>query len=141
MTREGLTLVSTSCIVLSGLALLAGWILIRDPRRVAAHRTMMLVATALAGLFLVTYVTRWALFGSAPFQGTGGWRVLYLAVLAPHVVLAIAVGPLALRQIRLGLDGRNLAAHRRLGRVLAPMWLFVAASGWFVWWMLYRFPG
>jgi putative membrane protein len=140
MTREGLTLLSTSCIVLSGVALLAGWVLIRDPRRVTAHRNAMLVATTLAGLFLVTYVTRWALFGSAAFAGTGAWRVLYLAILVPHVLLAIAVGPLALRQIRLGLGARDLPAHRRLGRVLAPMWLFVAASGWAIWWMLYRFP-
>jgi putative membrane protein len=137
MTREGLTLLSTACIVASGASLLVGWWLIRARRAVDAHRVAMLAATALAGLFLVAYVTRWATFGTKLFAGTGGWRAVYLAVLAPHVVLAAVVGPLALRQIQLARRGA-FAAHRRLGRLLVPMWAFVAGSGWVVYWMLYR---
>ena len=138
MTVEGLTLVSTGCIVASGVALLAGWFLIRVPRRVAWHRNVMLLATGLAASFLVAYVTRWALFGTKHFEGTGGWRTLYFANLVPHVILAIAVGPLAVRLIWLALSKRDFRAHRRLARVTLPIWLYVAASGWIVYYMLYR---
>jgi putative membrane protein len=137
MSLETLTRISTTCIVGSGVCLLVGWFFIRVPRRVAWHRAAMLLATALAGAFLVAYVTRWSLYGSKPFAGTGVWRTLYVANLVPHVILAIAVGPLAIRLIRLALRG-EFAAHRRLARITLPIWLYVAASGWIVYYMLYR---
>ena len=138
MSLEALTRLSTACIVASGLALLVGWFMIRVPRRVEWHRNVMLLATAFAGAFLVAYVTRWVLHGSKRFAGTGIWRTLYFANLIPHVILAIVVGPLAIRLIRLALVRRDFPAHRRLARVTLPIWLYVAASGWIVYYMLYR---
>ncbi len=137
MSLEALTRLSTACIVGSGLCLLVGWYLIRVPHRIAWHRNTMLLATALAGAFLVAYVTRWSLYGSKPFAGAGVWRTIYFANLIPHVILAIVVGPLAIRLIRLALR-EEFAAHRRLARVTLPIWLYVAASGWLVYYMLYR---
>jgi putative membrane protein len=137
MSLATLTMLSTACIVLSGASLLVGWYLIRWRRDRTAHRNAMLTATALAGLFLVFYVTRWAMFGSKPFDGTGGWRAFYLAVLVPHVLLAIAVGPMALRLIQLALWREDFAAHRRLAKVTLPVWLFVAGSGWLIYYLLY----
>lgn len=137
MSLQTLTVLSTSCIVLSGASLVVGWYLIRFRRDRAAHRNAMLTATALAGLFLVLYVTRWALFGSKPFDGTGAWRAIYLAILVPHVLLAIAVGPMAVRLIQLAMVREDFAAHRRLARVTLPIWLFVAASGWVIYYLLY----
>lgn len=138
MSLEQLSSLSTTLIVASGLCLLAGWYCIRGPRLVTAHRTAMLLATVLAAAFLVAYVTRWAMYGSKPFDGTGIWRAVYLAILVPHVVLAILVGPLALRMIWLAVARQDWPAHRRLGRVTVPIWLVVAGSGWAVYWMLYR---
>lgn len=137
MSLRTLTVASTACIVLSGASLLVGWYLIRWRRDRAAHRNAMLTATAFAGLFLVCYVTRWALFGSKPFAGTGGWRPVYFAILVPHVLLATAVGPLAIRLIQLAMWRQDFPAHRRLARVTLPIWLFVAASGWAVYYLLY----
>lgn len=137
MSQSLLTTLSTSFIVASGLSLLVGWWLIRR-RRIAAHRNTMLTATVLAGCFLVAYVTRWYLYGSKAFEGTGGWRVLYLSILAPHILLAIVVGPLALYLIYLALRKKDFATHRRLARITLPIWLFVAASGWVIYWMLYE---
>lgn len=137
MSLATLTTLSTSAIVASGLALLLGWWLIRR-QRVIAHRNTMLSATLLAGVFLVLYVTRWYLYGSKPFAGTGGWRTLYLAILVPHVLLAIAVGPMALRLIWLALRAKDFSRHRRLARWTLPIWLFVAASGWVIYFMLYE---
>jgi putative membrane protein len=137
MSLEALTLLSTTFIVGSGAALLLGWTFIRA-RRIHWHRNTMLTATALAGCFLAAYVTRWALYGSKLFEGTGGWRVLYLSILAPHILLAMAVGPLAAWLIWLALGKKDYTAHRRLARWTLPIWLFVAASGWVIWFMLYK---
>jgi putative membrane protein len=137
MSLQTLTVLSTACIVLSGVSLLVGWYLIRWRRERTAHRNAMLTATAFAALFLVFYVTRWYVFGSKSFEGTGGWRVLYLSILAPHIVLAIAVGPLAVRLIQLALVREDFVAHRRLARITLPIWLFVAASGWLIYYLLY----
>lgn len=137
MSQELLTRFTSGSIVLSGLTLLAGWLVIRRRRDIQLHRRLMLTATALAAVFLVAYVYRWSLYGSKPFAGTGAWRGAYLAILLPHILLAIAVGPLALRMIYLAQSRRDFAAHRRLGRITVPLWLFVAASGWAIYWLLY----
>jgi putative membrane protein len=138
MSLQTLTQMSTACIVLSGASLLLGWYFIRWRKDMVRHRNAMLAATTFAGLFLVVYVTRWSVFGSKPFAGTPGWRVVYLATLVPHVILAIAVGPLAARLIYLALRKRDFAAHRRLARITLPIWLFVAASGWLIYYLVYH---
>lgn len=136
MSQQHLTLFSTSCIVASGISLIFGWWTIRR-QRVSAHRSFMLSATAFAGLFLVAYVTRWYLYGSKPFEGAGGWKIFYLANLAPHILLAMIVGPLALYQIYLALGPKDFDRHRKLGRITVPIWLYVAASGWLIYFLLY----
>lgn len=137
MSLRALTLLSTSCIVASGLGLLCGWYFIRARRDAIAHRNAMLAAAAFATLFLVFYATRWGLYGTKPFAGTGAWRALYLGILVPHIVLAAALAPLALRLIYLALYRRDFARHRRLGRITLPVWLYVAASGWAIYYLLY----
>lgn len=139
MSLQALTALSTSCIVLSGASLLVGWYFIRVRGRSAiiAHRNSMLAASGLAALFLVFYVTRWSLYGSKPFDGSGGWRVFYVSMLVPHILLAIAVAPMAIRLLYLALGTRDFAAHRRLARVTLPVWLYVAASGWLIYYLLY----
>ena len=137
MSLRFLTLLSTACIVLSGASLLVGWYFIRARRDRILHRNAMLTATSFAGLFLVFYVTRWSLYGSKPFDGTGGWRTFYFVNLVPHIILAMALGPLALRLIQLALRKRDYAAHRRLAKITLPIWLYVAGSGWLSYYLLY----
>ena len=137
MSLQDLTRLSTTFIVMSGLSLLAGWWFIRIQRHVVRHRNAMLVATSFAGAFLVAYVTRNVLYGSKSFPGAGVWRIVYFANLIPHVILAMAVGPLAGRLLWLALVRRDFAAHRRLARITLPIWLYVAASGWLIYYMLY----
>jgi putative membrane protein len=138
MTLEQLTLLSTTFIVLSGLSLLLGWYFIRERKNRTLHQYTMLGATLFAALFLLAYMTRWGLYGSKPFEGDGIWKVLYYLVLFPHILLAIAVGPLALYLIYLALWKGNFGLHRKFARITLPVWLFVAASGWAIYFMLYR---
>jgi putative membrane protein len=137
ISQANLTAFTTACITLSGLSVLAGWYLIRVRHSIDAHRLTMLAATVFAAVFLVGYVTRWSMYGSKPFDGTGIWRAVYVGTLLPHVLLAIVLGPLVLRLLWLALRKRDFVAHRRLARVTLPIWLYVAASGWLIYYMLY----
>jgi uncharacterized membrane protein YozB (DUF420 family) len=66
---------------------------------------------------------------------------VYLAILGTHVPLAAAVPVLALRMFFLAWKGR-FDAHRRLGRVTLPIWLYVSVTGVVIYLMLYvLFPG
>ena len=138
MTLEKLSIISTTFIVLSGLSLLLGWYFVRWRKNINQHKNTMLTATVFAGLFLVAYVTRWYLYGSKAFEGTGGWRIFYLVNLVPHIIFAIAVGPLALYLIYLSWYKRDFRTHRKIARFTLPMWLYVASSGWLIYYLLYQ---
>lgn len=137
MTLADLTFWSTTCIVLSGVTLLCGWFFIRVRHDVALHRNTMLAAATFAALFLVLYVTRWSLYGSKHFTGQGLWRIVYFSNLVPHIIFAMLLGPLVLRLLYLALRKRDFRAHKRLARYVLPMWLYVAVSGWLIFYMLY----
>lgn len=132
--KDTVALINTLQIVASGLALVVGRIAIAR-RNIPVHKASMLTATAFAALFLVTYVVRWGVWGSTPFQGQGGVRTFYFALLIVHSIIAVVVIPFvwgALKHARAG----DFTAHKRRARVAFPLWLFSAASGWVIWWML-----
>ena len=59
----------------------------------------MLSACGASALFLVSYLTRIALTGTHRFPGEGTLRVVYLAVLTSHTILAALAAPLVLRTL------------------------------------------
>ena len=125
---------------LAAVLLVIGWICIRRGS-VKAHRAAMVAAFAVSCVFLVSYLTRYALEGTHRFAGPDSVRPVYLAILATHVPLAALVPILALRMFFLAWRGR-FDAHRRLGRITLPIWLYVSVTGVLVYLMLYRwFPG
>lgn len=126
-------------IAASGLSLLVGFAFIRR-EIVTWHKRFMLAAAGFAALFLIVYLIRWALLGSQPFTGEGALRTAYLAVLISHMALAIAIVPLVIITLRRALRG-DFRKHKRMARVTFPIWLYVAASGWAVYWMLYHLSG
>jgi putative membrane protein len=137
VSLQSLTVISTTCIVLSGVSLLLGWYFIRARRDRLRHRNTMLTATTFAALFLLFYVLRWSIYGTKLFPGTGGWRVIYFTNLVPHIIFAMVLAPLVARLLYLALRKRDFAAHRRLARAVLPIWLYVAASGWLIYYLLY----
>lgn len=104
--------------------------------RIDQHRRMMLAAFATSVLFLMSYVIYHVQVGSVPYTGTGFIRVVYFAVLIPHIILAAAVVPLAILTLRRGLI-RDDARHRRIAKITLPIWLFVSVTGVIVYLMLY----
>jgi uncharacterized membrane protein YozB (DUF420 family) len=120
----------------SAALLVTGWFLIRSGRK-EGHRKAMTAAFAASVLFLASYLTYHAFAGSVRFQGTGTARVVYLAILLSHTLLAAAAGPLALAVFVLARRGR-FETHRRLARWTLPLWLYVSVTGVAVYLMLYR---
>jgi uncharacterized membrane protein YozB (DUF420 family) len=72
-----------------------------------------------------------------PFTGHGPVRTVYFAILLSHTILAVAIVPLVLRTLYLGLKGR-FPAHRRIARWTFPLWLYVSVTGVVIYAMLYQ---
>jgi putative membrane protein len=128
-------LLNTALIVISGAFLTAGYYFVRT-KRIVWHRRSMLTASVFAALFLVVYVARYLILGSKIFPGEGVSRIIYLAILIPHTIIAIAVAPLAFVTLRRALGGR-FQKHRQIARITLPLWIYTAVSGWVVFMMLY----
>ena len=123
---------------LASILLVAGWVFIRrgDWR---AHRAAMVAAFATSAVFLASYLVYHYLEGSRKYAGPESLRLVYYVILLTHVVLAAAVPFLALRMFFLAWKGR-WEAHRRLGRVTMPIWLYVSVTGVVIYGMLYHLP-
>ena len=104
---------------------------------VRVHRRLMLSALAVSGLFLVSYVTYHAQYGSVRFTGQGPVRPVYFVILVTHVILAAAIVPLVIVTLRRALAG-DFARHRRIARWTYPLWLYVSVTGVVVYLMLYH---
>lgn len=115
--------------------LVAGWVLIRRGW-VKAHRAAMVAAFATSAIFLACYLTYHWLVGHVPFRGQGPIRIVYFTILISHILLAVAVPVLAIAMFVLAYR-RRWAAHRRLGRITLPIWLYVSVTGVIIYLMLY----
>ena len=136
MTVSDLPTLNAALNAAAAVLLVCGLVSIRR-RRIAVHRRFMVGAFVTSVLFLASYVTYHAQAGSRPFPGHGPIRLLYFAILVPHVVLAAGIVPLALVTLRRGLR-RDDAAHRRLARWTWPIWMYVSITGVIIYVMLYH---
>jgi putative membrane protein len=127
---------------LSGCFLIAGFYFILNTQ-VRQHRICMLAASTISGLFLLSYLSHHALrsyyFGVGPtrFSGTGLVRPIYFTILTSHTLLAAAVAPFVVLTLWRALKGR-FDGHRRLARLVYPIWLYVSITGVIVYFMLYH---
>jgi len=123
---------NASCFVF----LVAGRLAIAKGRELL-HRHCMLSAFAASSVFLISYLTRYYISGTHRYAGHGWDKTLYLVILFSHMLLAIALVPMVLRSIYLGVKGQR-AKHRRLVRWTWPIWSYVSVTGVVVYVMLYR---
>jgi uncharacterized membrane protein YozB (DUF420 family) len=119
----------------AGVFISVGYLFIRRGNQ-TAHKRCMIAALATSTLFLISYVVYHASAGSRPYQGEGFMRMVYFAILIPHVVLAAITVPLALVTANRGLRNR-LDAHVRIARWTLPIWLYVSVTGVIIYLMLY----
>lgn len=120
----------------STLLLLAGYVAVRR-KKIPAHRASMVGAFVASCVFLVGYLTRFALTGSHRFPDLGWVRVAYLAILISHMILALVTVPLVLRTLFLAWR-RRFDEHRKIARFTYPIWLYVSFTGVVVYVMLYH---
>ena len=121
---------------LATLFLITGYVFIRQERR-EAHKRCMIAALVTSALFLTSYVTYHANAGSRPFAGQGVIRLVYFAILIPHVTLAAVVLPLALTTATRGLRSQ-FDRHVKIARWTLPLWLYVSVTGVVIYLMLYK---
>src|SRR5712691_2455804 len=136
VTVHDLPAVNASLNALSGILLLAGYVLIRT-RRIQQHRRCMIAAFATSSLFLVCYIVYHAQVGSVRFTRQGFVRPLYFTILVTHVTLAAAIVPLAIVTLSRGLRARY-PQHVRIARWTFPIWLYVSVTGVLVYVLLYQ---
>jgi len=126
--------VNASLNSLASLFLISGFIAIRNKRR-DIHKYLMISALAASSLFLISYVIYHAIHGDTKYPGEGTLRVVYLAILASHVLLSMILPFLALTVVWFAFCG-NFAKHRRIARITLPIWLYVSVTGVIIFAML-----
>lgn len=119
---------------ISAVLLVAGRFAISQ-RRKKLHRNLMVSAFLTSCLFLAGYIAYHAVHGDTKFGGEGGLRVIYLSILASHILLSVAIVPLALAAFWFAWN-QEFQRHTRVTRWLHPIWLYVSVTGVVVFLML-----
>lgn len=101
------------------------------------HRTLMLGATGVSVVFLVSYLVYHYQHGSTRFAGEGAIRALYFTILVSHTILAALLPFLVVATLTLALRNRR-ERHRRLARITWPIWMYVSITGVLIYLMLYQ---
>jgi putative membrane protein len=118
-------------------------------KKVIAHRNANGVALGLSVLFLLCYVvyhftTPEVIYGDVDHNGVlseteasivSGVRPIYMIILLSHIALAGILLPFILLTTMRALVGKY-AMHRKMARIVWPLWLYVAITGPVVYLML-----
>ncbi|KTG27496.1 DUF420 domain-containing protein [Haloferax profundi] len=109
---------------------------------VERHQRMMLTSFALFATFLVLYLYKVVVQGTAEFPGPEAvYQFVYLPTLAIHILLAVVCVPIVYYVLLLALT-RPLSEvfdtqHARFGRIAASLWLVSFVLGNVVYVLLY----
>jgi len=108
---------------------------------VTRHWKLMTQALCVSGLFLASYLYYHFIViqGSMRYEGGPLMRTVYLIILIPHVLLAIGQLPFIIAAVVTALR-KNFETHKRITRILWPVWLYVSVTGVLVYLMLYVLP-
>ena len=118
---------------LASVLLVSGFFAIRSGRR-ELHKRLMVSAFACSAVFLVGYVLYHAVHGDTRYEGP--LRGLYLAILGTHIPMSMAIVPGALTIFWFAYRG-EFERHKRVARVVLPIWLYVSVTGVVIYFMLH----
>jgi putative membrane protein len=130
------------------LLLLAGLFAVKN-KNFQLHKTIMLLAIGLSVLFLLSYIGHHLFAGETSYGETdgiaglsdaeraaaGNMRSVYLAILVTHIPLAGLSLPFILLAAYRALTG-EYARHKKLVRLIWPVWFYVAVSGVIIYLMI-----
>lgn len=133
---------------LTALILIGAYVSIRRGN-IKLHRTLMMSALFMGVLFLISYILYHSSVESVKFgdldhdglvselekQEAGSSRLVYLLVLASHILLSIAVVPFVLLAFYYALTDQ-IAKHKRMVKYTYPVWLYVSITGVIVYFMI-----
>ena len=119
----------------AALLIINGWFAIRRGAHLA-HRRSMVAAFIASACFFVGYVAYHFVQGDTKYEGTGTLRTVYLGILASHVLLSMAVVPMALTAFYFAWRKR-FDSHKKVTKILAPIWLYVSVTGVIIYFMLH----
>jgi len=103
----------------------------------ALHKKRMLAAFTASAVFLVSYLIRFATTGAHKYPGDGVDRIIYIAMLISHMILAVVLVPLVIGALRRALRD-DVAGHKKLVKFTWPIWMYVSVTGVLVYLMLYH---
>jgi len=119
---------------ITAVVLVAGVLAIKNGNRLL-HQRLMTTAIALSVAFLVMYVAYHMTSDSTKFGGEGIIRPIYFFILFSHILLSVAVIPLALITYVRALAQR-FDKHKKIAKITFPIWLYVAVTGVIVYLMI-----
>ncbi|WP_420578106.1 DUF420 domain-containing protein [Ekhidna sp.] len=133
---------------LTVLALIAALISIKKGN-IKLHRSFMFTALFLGVLFLISYVlyhssVESVKFGDLNYDGelseqelakAGTSRMVYLVILASHILLSILVVPFVLFAFYYALTDQ-IDRHKKMVKFTYPVWLYVSITGVVVYFMI-----
>jgi putative membrane protein len=99
------------------------------------HKKLMLTAIALSVLFLASYILHHILADETKFGGTGFAKIFYLIILATHILSAGLSLPFILFTAYRALTA-EFTKHKKLARIVFPVWLYVSVTGVIVYLMI-----
>ncbi|MCB0482012.1 MAG: DUF420 domain-containing protein [Flavobacteriales bacterium] len=95
-------------------------------KKIQLHKAINTGAMLLSLVFLMSYVVYHYFAPETKYLGE--FKVLYLVILATHVILAAGSLPFILLSYYRGFIG-NIEKHKKLVRITYPVWLYVTLSG------------
>ena len=118
-------------------------------KNIKLHRQLMFSALLLGVLFLVSYVLYHSSVESVKFgdvdhngelspgelEAAGSSRMIYLLVLASHILLSILVVPFVLLAFYYALTDQ-IDRHRRMVKFTFPVWMYVSITGVIVYFLI-----
>jgi len=133
---------------LVAILLIAGLMTVKS-KKYELHKKIMLFAMTLSILFLLSYICHHLFAGEtiygetdgikglsdAELNAAGTMRTVYLAILITHIPLAGLALPFILFAAYRALTG-DYEKHKKLVRIIFPVWLYVAVTGVIVYLMI-----
>ena len=114
--------------------LMLGLILVKTKKYIL-HKRVMNLAIILSVLFLLSYIAHHILADSTTYGGEGSIKTIYYFVLISHILLAGLSLPFILfTNYRASIT--EFSAHKRLAKIVYPIWLYVAITGVVVYLMI-----
>lgn len=102
------------------------------------HKKFMVAALCSTVTFLVSYLIYHYEVGSVPYPYEDWTRILYFAILIPHVILAAVQVPFIIYIVTQAFK-ENFEKHKRVAKYIWFVWMYVSLTGVLIYLMLYIF--